>query len=64
MVTYRIVPRRGAYDVEAIEPDGRPIVVSTWRTEEAAVSQLRDLQLKTQRADHRPAPGEPGWRPR
>lgn len=64
MITYRIVPRRGAYNVEAVEPDGRWIVVSQWRTEEAAVSQLRDLELKTHRADYKPAPGEPGWRPR
>ena len=64
MITYRIVPRRGTYSVEAIEPDGRRIVVGTWRTEQDAVSQLRDLQLKTHRADYKPAPGGPGSRPR
>jgi hypothetical protein len=64
MTTYRIVPRRGTYRVELVEPNGHHRTLSSWRTEEAAVSHLKDLQAKAQRAAYKPAQGEPGWQPR
>ena len=57
MIAYRIVPDRRTYKVEAIEPNGDCRVVGAWRTEEAAVSQLKELHAQAQRADHQPAPG-------
>ena len=59
MTNYRIVPNRGTYKVEYIDPNGRRWVVGTWRTEEAAVLHLRKLQEQAQRADYRSAQGEP-----
>jgi len=64
MTTYRIVPNRGTYKVEAVEPDGQHTLLGTWRTEEAAVSHLKKLQGEAQSTDYRPAPGEVGWQPR
>ena len=61
--TFRIVPRRGTYTVEAVKPNGDHQVLGTWRTEDAAVSHLRDLQARALRADYRPMPGEIGWPP-
>lgn len=61
MTTYRIVPRRGTYTVEAVEPNGDHKVLDAWRTEEAAVSHLKDLQARALRDGYKPAPGEPGW---
>lgn len=58
MTTYRIVPRRGTYRVEAVEPNGHARLLGLWRTEEAAVAQLKDLQAKAQRE------AEVGWQPR
>jgi hypothetical protein len=63
MVDYRIVPGRGTYKVELVQPNGQHEVLGTWRTEEAAVSQLRRLQDEAERADYRPAPGEVGRPP-
>jgi hypothetical protein len=63
MANYRIVPRRGTYKVEAAEPNGHHRVLAAWRTEEAAVSHLKHLQAKEQRASDKPAPGELGWPP-
>jgi hypothetical protein len=62
MTTFRIVPRRGSYTVEAVEPNGDHRVIGTWRTEDAAVSHLKDLQSKALLAVNKPAPGEPGWK--
>jgi hypothetical protein len=59
MMNYRIIPNRGTYKVEFIDPNGKGWVVGTWRTEEAAVSHLRKLQEQAQRADYRSAQGEP-----
>jgi hypothetical protein len=63
MITYRIVPRRGTYRIEAVETDGGCRVLGTWNTEEAAMSRLKDLQAKALRDSYEPAHGEPGWRP-
>ena len=64
MITFQIVPRRGIYKVEAIEPNGDYSLRGMWHTGEAAVSQLKDLQAKADREICKPALGEPGWRPR
>ena len=63
MPTYRIVPKRGTYRVEQVEPNGESRVLRTWRTEEEAVSHMRRLELKEHRATHRPLPGEVGGPP-
>jgi hypothetical protein len=56
--TYRIVPRRGIYRVEAVAPNGAHRVVRTWRTEEAANSHLRTLQAWATAAGNTTHPGE------
>jgi hypothetical protein len=63
MTSYRIVPKRGIYKVEFVDPNSKRWVVGTWRTEEDAVSHLRKLQAEAQRADYGPAQGELGWQP-
>ncbi|HTI79482.1 MAG TPA: hypothetical protein VL614_03430 [Acetobacteraceae bacterium] len=63
MTDYRIVPKRGTYKVEEVDPNGQHRVVGTWRTEEDAVSHLKKLEAEAQRADYKPAPGEVGWPP-
>ena len=45
METYCIVPYRRTYRVEAISANGVHRVLDVWRTEEAAVSQLKTLQI-------------------
>jgi hypothetical protein len=64
MTTYRIVPNHKIYKVQAVKPNGEYRIVGAWRTEEAAVSQLRKLQGEADRADYKPAPGDPRWQPR
>ena len=56
MTTFRMVPRRGTYTVEAVEPNGDHRAIGTWRTEDAAVSHLKDLQAKARLTDGKPAP--------
>jgi hypothetical protein len=63
MITYRIVPRRGTYRIEAVEAEGGYRVLGTWRTDEAVMSCLKDLQAKALRDSYEPAHGEPGWWP-
>jgi hypothetical protein len=63
VTTYRIIPKRGTYKVEFVDPKGKRWVVGTWRTEEAAVSELRKLQGEANRASYRPAQGELAWQP-
>jgi hypothetical protein len=48
--TYRIIPFRRAYRVEAIQPNGQKRVVRTWPTEEAAVSHLKALRELAERS--------------
>ena len=62
MTTYRIVPHRRAYRVEAVSPNGTAKLLDTLPTEEAAVARLRDLQEKAELANRRMAPGERDWR--
>jgi len=62
METYRIIPLRHAYRVEAVQPNGQKRVVRTWTTEEAAVSHLKALQEAAQRFGHALQPGEKDWR--
>ena len=62
METYRIIPLRHAYRVEAIQPDGQKRVVRTWPTEEAAVFHLKALQEVTERFGRALQPGEKDWR--
>jgi hypothetical protein len=62
METYRIIPLRHAYRVEAVQPNGQKRVVRTWPTEEAAVSHLRALQEVTERSGVARQPGEKDWR--
>jgi hypothetical protein len=61
MASYRIIPKRGTYKVELVEPNGQHRVVGTWRTEEAAVSQLRKLEAEAQHSDYKPVQNEVGW---
>ena len=63
MMNYRIIPNRGTYKVEYIDPNGKRFVVGTWPTEEAAVLHLRKLQERAQRADYRPTQAELGRQP-
>ncbi len=63
MIEYRIVPKRGTYKVEQVDPNGQHQVVGTWRTEDEAVSQLKELEAEAQRAAYRPAAGTVGWPP-
>jgi hypothetical protein len=58
-MTYRIVPHRRIYRVEAVSPDGLVTVLGIWRTEEAAVSHLRSLQRQAEIAA-RPVVSLPG----
>jgi hypothetical protein len=62
METYCIVPYRRTYRVEAISADGAHRVLDVWSTEEAAVSQLRTLQIKSERADRRNNHFAKDWR--
>jgi hypothetical protein len=62
METYRIVPLRRAYRVEAVLPDGQKRVVRTWPTEEAAVSHLKALREIAERTVPVLHPGEKDWR--
>jgi hypothetical protein len=48
MNTYRIVPLRGTYKVEAVEPNGRGRVIGAWPSEKDAVAQLKELEAKEQ----------------
>jgi hypothetical protein len=63
MANYRILPKRGTYHVEQLDPQGQYQVVGTWRTEEDALSHLKKLEAEAQRADYKPAHGEIGWPP-
>jgi hypothetical protein len=49
--TYRIIPGRRAYRVEAIAPDGKTRLLQTWPTEEAAVSYLKALRERVEIAN-------------
>jgi hypothetical protein len=62
-MNYRIIPNRGTYKVEFVDPNGKRWVVGTWRTEETALSHLRKLQEHAQRADYRSAQRELAWEP-
>jgi hypothetical protein len=62
METYRIVPYRRTYRVEAISADGAHRVLDVWSTEEAAVSCLRTLQIRAERADRRSNLFAKDWR--
>jgi hypothetical protein len=46
METYTIIPRSGAYRIEATAEDGTRRLVGTYPTEEAAIALLRRLQQK------------------
>jgi hypothetical protein len=46
METYTIVPRAGAYRVEAATEDGRRRLVATYPTEQAAILRLKALQAE------------------
>ena len=50
-VTYRIVPWRGTYWLEAVTGSDRK-TMATYRTEEPAIAHLKRLQAKAE-ADHR-----------
>jgi hypothetical protein len=60
--TYCIVPHRRTYRVEAISATGTHRVLDVWRTEEAAVSQLKTLQISADRADRRSNHFAKDWR--
>jgi hypothetical protein len=60
MEKYRIVPARRAYRVEAVEQDGSISLIDTCRTEEAAMSRLRDLQARAEAGERRA--GARDWR--
>jgi hypothetical protein len=62
METYRIIPLRHAYRVEAVQPNGQKRVVRTWPTEEAAVSHLKALREVADRLGVARQPGEKDWR--
>jgi len=62
METYRIIPLRHAYRVEAVQPNGQKRVVRTWPTEEAAVSHLKALREVAERFGVALHPGERDWR--
>jgi hypothetical protein len=62
MDTYRIIPLRHAYRVEAVQLKGQTRVVRTWQTEDAAVSHLKSLQEATGRFGRALQPGEKDWR--
>jgi hypothetical protein len=62
METYRIIPLRRAYRVEAVQPNGQTKVVRTWPTEEAAISHLKALREVAERAGITLLPGEKDWR--
>ena len=62
METYRIVPWRRSYRVEAVAPDGAHRVVGTWPTEEAALSHLKALRERAELAERRVVPGAQDWR--
>jgi hypothetical protein len=62
METYCIVPYRRTYRVEAISAGGAHRVLDVWSTEEAAVSQLRTLQIRAERADRRNNHSAKDWR--
>ena len=59
--TYRIIPGRRAYRVEAIAPDGKTRLLRTWPTEEAAVSHLKALRERVEIANYMRI-SEPDWR--
>ena len=59
---YRIVPARGTYRVEAIDPHGVVQVLGSWPTEEAAVTHLRDLVARAEVADRQCQPFGKDWR--
>ena len=61
MTVYRITPVQRAYRVEAVEEDGQCHVVQVWPTEEAAVSHLKDLRAKSERANRPEAQTNRGW---
>lgn len=60
MISFRIIPNRGTYKVEVIQPNGPRQVLGTWRTEEEAVSHRKKLEAEAHRGAYRPAPGEVG----
>jgi hypothetical protein len=62
METYRIIPLRRAYRVEAVQPTGQKRAVQTWPTEEAAVSHLKALREVAERSSLALHPGEKDWR--
>jgi hypothetical protein len=62
METYRIIPLRRAYQVEAVQLDGQKRIVRTWPTEEAAVSHLKALREVAERSSLTLHPGEKDWR--
>jgi hypothetical protein len=62
MGSYCIVPYRRTYRVEAILADGAHRVIDVWSTEEAAVTQLRTLQISAERAVGRSNSSAKDWR--
>ena len=55
---YRIVPTHRAYKVVVREASGQTRIVRSWPAEEAAVSHLKALREKIERANRPSHPGE------
>jgi hypothetical protein len=51
-----------AYNVMLREPNGTTRLLKTWRTEEAAISHLKTLRERLERASRLSHPGEKDWR--
>jgi hypothetical protein len=62
MDRYRIVPAHRAYKVVVREPSGQTRIVRSWPSEEAALSHLKALRERIERANRPSYPGEKDWR--
>ena len=62
MDRYRIIPAHRAYRVVVMDPNGQTRIVRSWPTEEAAVSHLKALRERIERANRPSHPGEKDWR--
>jgi hypothetical protein len=50
MVSYRIIPKRNAYNVESTEDGDVWVAVRSWQSEEQAVSHLNALRATAAKA--------------
>jgi len=63
MVSYRIIPKRNAYNVESTEDGDVWVAVRSWRSEEQAVSHLNALRAAAAKAQPQPPPERRPGRP-